>query len=391
MDFTTPQLIPTRPTLGELRPGQPADDGRPRVAAGVCHALLAFDIGLSVDLNDAERRLTALTQRETIAHRRRAPQYFEFKPAPLRITAAADPISLGRYATHSTLDLVLYDFGAASVAFAIPIAGPLSDLLALANDLSDNPRLLAAARGFVEQTLRAIAPAVSKPCIAPFVEDYAIYQIERLEPAVDPARLIAEHGGILSQILRAESEPLSRPEVDEALSCRMSFRPDDMSILDWNAALLFDRDATDIRAVLEYSNVELLEMRYLDDQLDRALDEASAAFAKQSWRRLTSRAADLRKVAELQMDAAMLFEGVNNALKLLSDQYLARLYRLASQRLHLADWDASILRKLSTLESIYAKIADQQSARRMELLEWIIIILIAVSIGLPFIPGLPGH
>jgi uncharacterized Rmd1/YagE family protein len=53
--------------------------------------------------------------------------------------------------------------------------------------------------------------------------------------------------------------------------------------------------------------------------------------------------------------------------------------------------DASILRKLQTLESIYEKMADQAATQRMEILEWIIIILIAVSILLPFVPGLPGH
>jgi uncharacterized Rmd1/YagE family protein len=84
-------------------------------------------------------------------------------------------------------------------------------------------------------------------------------------------------------------------------------------------------------------------------------------------------------------------KGVNNALKLLGDQYLARVYRLVSQRFHLAEWDASILRKLQTLESIYEKLADQATSHRMEVLEWIIIILIAVSILLPFVPGMPRH
>ena len=37
------------------------------------------------------------------------------------------------------------------------------------------------------------------------------------------------------------------------------------------------------------------------------------------------------------------------------------------------------------------KLADQTGNRRMEVLEWIIIILIAVSIILPFIPGFPGY
>ena len=93
----------------------------------------------------------------------------------------------------------------------------------------------------------------------------------------------------------------------------------------------------------------------------------------------------------MQVDSAILFEGVNNALKLLGDQYLSRVYRVVSQRFHLAEWDAGILRKLNTLESIYDKLSDQTTNRRMELLEWIIIVLIALSMALPFLPWGYGH
>ena len=76
---------------------------------------------------------------------------------------------------------------------------------------------------------------------------------------------------------------------------------------------------------------------------------------------------------------------MNNTLKLLGDQYLARVYRLVNKRFHLEDWDASILRKLQTLESIYEKISDQAVNRRMEILEWVIIILIAAEIAIGFL------
>jgi len=85
------------------------------------------------------------------------------------------------------------------------------------------------------------------------------------------------------------------------------------------------------------------------------------------------------------VDNAVLFEGVNNTLKLIGDQYLARFYRVVNRRFHLGEWDASILRKLQTLESIYEKISVQASNRRMELLEWVIIFLIAFSIVLELI------
>jgi uncharacterized Rmd1/YagE family protein len=84
------------------------------------------------------------------------------------------------------------------------------------------------------------------------------------------------------------------------------------------------------------------------------------------------------------MDSAVLFEGVNNAIKLIGDQYLARVYRLAAKRFHLAERDEAIERKLRTLESLYDKMANEAAARRMEILEWIVIILIAVSIVIPF-------
>ena len=72
-------------------------------------------------------------------------------------------------------------------------------------------------------------------------------------------------------------------------------------------------------------------------------------------------------------------------MKLLGDQYLARVYALIKRRFHLDEWDGSILRKLETLESIYEKISDQAANRRLEILEWVIIFLIAASIALELI------
>jgi hypothetical protein len=81
----------------------------------------------------------------------------------------------------------------------------------------------------------------------------------------------------------------------------------------------------------------------------------------------------------LQLESAVLFEQVTNALKLVGEQFLARVYRVASQHFRLAEWDVSIGRKLATLDSIYAKTADRAARRRLEVLEWIIIVLIALS------------
>jgi plasmid maintenance system killer protein len=77
---------------------------------------------------------------------------------------------------------------------------------------------------------------------------------------------------------------------------------------------------------------------------------------------------------------------VNNALKLFGDQWLARLHQSATHRLHIDDYERSVLRKLETLDSIYGKLRDRQVQVRAELLELVIIVLIALE-GLVLLRG----
>jgi hypothetical protein len=357
---------------------------------GVCHALYAYDVGLSIDLAECERLIDTLKQREPVKHKHRAPEaYLDPASRPLRVPREASPIVVGRHQTQPLFDMVVHDFGAVTVNFGIDIVGPFGALQELGQLLYENDALRAASLKEIERLIEKIAPAVQKPNIAATVEDYVIYEVRATSPPVRVDDLVTQKRLPLAQLLRAEAAALSDEEVDDALSCRLSFGRDDLAIVDWNAAFLLDRDADDVRSVLELVNAELLEMRYLDRQLDERLERAYEAMVvreeREGWRFPSRPGSDLRRIARLQVDSAILFERINNALKLIGDQYLARVYRRASQRFHLQDWDATVQRKLQTLESIYQKLTDRISTRRLELLEWIIILLIAASILLSLI------
>src|SRR5205809_1197267 len=370
----------------------PEAHAEPAVQVGVCYALFAYDAGLAINLDESERRITALTQRAAIRHKRRAPRYFEYRPAPLRVTQEREVLAVGAFRTAPSVDAVLYDFGAVSVTYQIPLVGPLPPLITLAEELYERDVLRADSRRWVESLLAAIAPAVTRPGLTDFVETYVIFEIGAFSPPCAPAALYTTYAQEAARILRSERAALSDQEVDDAVGHRISFGSGDVTLIDWDAALIADRDAEDVRAVLEFGNVELLEMRSLDQQLDDALDESYETLSRRRyglWLPGSTRA-DLRRIGQLQVDNAVLFEGVNNALKLLGDQYLARVYRLVSDRFHLAEWDASILRKLQSLESIYQKLSDEAANRRTETLEWIVIVLIAVEILIPFVPRLVG-
>lgn len=392
----TPELNPATgvaagprvPAGTAAAPPQPA--GELVITRGVCSAFFAFDVGFAVDLNEAQRLLSqGAPQRETLKHSRRAPKYFEYQPAPVRVTRPARPVSIGRFTTAAVVEALVFDFGAVSISFTIPIEGPAGDLLGLSDGLYEHAELLAEAQRAAQELLKLLRPAITKPELAPFVEDYLVFDVDawRIEGGGETGlqAWLDANLPLAARILRSDTQKLSRQEVEDASSCRISYADNDAALIDWNAALLFGAEMQDVMAVLEFGNVELLEMRFLDDQLDRAMADAYEASQKRERLGFGGQGAGLRRIARLQVDSAILFEGVNNALKLLGDVYLSRVYRLAAVRLHLPEWDASIIRKLSTLESIYQKISDRQANRRIEVLEWIIILLIAFEVVMSFV------
>jgi hypothetical protein len=366
-------------------------DGRSslQINKGVCYALYAYDVGMSIDLEKCKSLITSGALNAGIRPHRRAPKYFDYRPTPLLVTQVITSRAISGYKTSGDVDLLLYDFGGVSVSYEIPFSGSLDTLRSISGELSESSALLDDSRARVENLLKATGGAVMRPHIADLVEDYAVFQIDDYHTAWSPEELYAKCAQDLAQILRAEHAVLSSQEVADAMACRISFSTDDVTMIDWASALIFDRDADDVRAVLEFANMELLEMRFLDHQLDDALDQSYEMIGKNTLLRnlLPGLAgASMRRISQMQVDGAILFERVSNAPKLLGDQYLARVYRLASQRFHLNEWNASILRKLDAIEGIYKQMHDRAASRRLEALEWIIVVLILLELVVPFLP-----
>src|SRR5262245_8623909 len=100
------------------------------IRRGICYAIYAFDVANSIDLDAAQLRIerTEPTERQTVHQKQRAPSYFEYRPAPLSVTFEAPGLPVAGFNTATAVELVMYDFGAISLSFAIPITGPFSNL-----------------------------------------------------------------------------------------------------------------------------------------------------------------------------------------------------------------------------------------------------------------------
>ena len=357
--------------------------------SGEAYIMFAFDIGFEVDLDAAAPLVHEATRKRVVRGRRPAPVWFDYSPAPLTLVLEGEPVALGDRATRPTIEMLVYDFGAALLTYRLALPGTIQELARLGVELYDHAALEADARARVQSVMSVIAPAIERPRLSDAVEDYAVFAITSWDQGASPEDIVRAHAPDLARAIEAESEPLSPEQTERALSGAMSYTPMDLAIVDWNGAILFDREPEDVIAVLQHANIELLELRYLDQELDAILDHADETLAALARSRLWPGFASgrmLTRFASVQTDAAVMFEGVNNAIKLLGNQYLARLYRLGAERLDLPSWQASVAHKLEATESLYAKMSDTTATRRLETLEWVIIILIAVSIVLPFTP-----
>ena len=87
------------------------------------------------------------------------------------------------------------------------------------------------------------------------------------------AELCATQGGRIAQIVRGETRSLSDGERNEILQSRISYYPNDLAVIGWNAAFLYDTEAGAETAIqlLEYANSQLLEFRHYDELLTREL------------------------------------------------------------------------------------------------------------------------
>lgn len=375
-----------------------AAPSHPVAAAGGASArvLIAFDVGVGIDLDLAARRL-AEASRAGLWHEggtSRRTGTFEYEPLPLRLASPAGSISVGGLAVAGEVEVTLFDFGSMSVHYRLPIPRELRILRAAMPALAGSEVLVVEARRRVEAILERLGDAVDRPSVAADAEDYVVLV---MPPEADrPASVESFDPQELAQLLRAEQGELSEEEVRDSTAERVSHGRSDLAVVDWHGALVIDAEPEPTVEVLEFANVQLLEFRHLDRQLDLALTQAYETL--RGGRRLggggglgwrwSAASRDWRRLARQQVEAALLYESIQNALKLVGDQSLARLMAATARRFHLHRWEASILRKLEVLESIYSKYSDSQAHRRAEVLEWIIIALIAFEVVFGLLPTL---
>jgi hypothetical protein len=341
--------------------------------------LLQFDVCEAIRL-DKLQELVSARKVDKPSMKHPAPGYVRYQRPP--VVVPAEPLVL-ESGEKLQGEIKYYDYGVLSVVFELPFSGDWEKLTGLASRWVWDIDFAAQATEIVRASLKRAAPALIKPYDEWLSEDYLIFHVREIAGSPSVTELIQQRGPRIAQVVRGDTGQLAESECNEVLQSRISYYSNDLAVIGWNAAFLYDTTSGAETAVqlLEYANSQLLEFRYYDDllteELERVytlLDKGTGILAR--WR-LARSATRLHTVL---LDVAELTEHADNAIKFLSDMFAARLYKLAALKVGVPDYKDLVTRKVRTAEELYRFMVDQFNQSRAFFLELTVVVILVVEL-----------
>ena len=350
--------------------------------------LLQYDVCEAIRL-DQLRKLISTRKVEPPNPKHPAPGYVRYQRPPV-----CEPVETLVLESGERLrgEIKYYDYGVLSVVFELDFSGGWEKLTGLASRWVWDVDFAAQATGIVRDRLERAGPTLVKPYNEWLSEDYLIFHIREVNGLSSVTDLIQQHGSRIAQVVRGDTGKLADSECNEVLQSRISYYANDLAVIGWNAAFIYDSTSGAETAIqlLEYANSQLLEFRHYDDLLTKELervyillDGGTGIFAR--WR-LARSATRLHTVL---LDVTELTEHADNAIKFLSDMFSARLYKLAASKVGVPDYKDLVTQKVRTAEELYRFMVDQFNQSRAFFLEVTVVIILVIELvflfrGKPF-------
>jgi hypothetical protein len=354
------------------------------IVRGFFRVLSFFDIGEALDLEKLRPLLGPSAVPHSPGFLHRTPEYAQAQNVPI-----LEPIGLITLATGEKLAAIIkyYWFGVVSVELSTPFECDFESFCPASSRWMNAPEVETCAEGLLRARLRQFQPALIKPSSKWLDEDYLVIDVQSAQDSLGrpltAAELLQSYGEQIAELVRGEVTPLSTPERDEILRSALSYHPNDLIVVGWAAALVYDKpEATSaVIDLLEYANTQLLEFRYYDELLTTLLSNVySSLEGHESLRarfRLSSRAGRLNR---LRLDIMDLAERTEYAVKFISDTYYARVYRLSSAKIGVDDYKTLVDEKLKTAGELYAFMVAEFNERRMFALEFVVAVLVLLDV-----------
>jgi hypothetical protein len=269
----------------------------------------------------------------------------------------------------------VYDIGAISLCFAYEDQdAESSTLVDTALPFAGQERLSSLFDTYLKNIGEILRPFLSDLSIeSDFYEDYTIYITNRIDESINPAIL-----------LNGENIRFSSQIHEEMARNTLSYTTDDLAILSWDSALLCNpENPTDLIDLIEYANVQVLELRYYDRlltrQMDKMYDDIEQADKLWRFKRMNKYHSIMAGLMENYAEISEITEKINNLIKATEDVYYARVYATTLKVLRISQWSESVERHIEVIHKNYSMLSEEVRIQHSNFLEWIVIILIALE------------
>ncbi len=334
-----------------------------------------YDIGREIDLDQLERELARSYFTARASFLRVNPKSIMMEDPPLMLKM--HEVSVEREGITFNLQVIarLYDIGAISLCFLF------EDHDAPSSSLEDTALLFARHEGisalfsiYLKNLGEILGPHITNLSIEPdFFEDYTIYITDRIDKSIDPVVLLSGE--------RTQFSPQMREEI---IRNSLSYTIDDVAILSYDSALLCNPETpTDLIDLIEFANVQVLELRYYDRVLTRQMakmyDDMEQADRMPRFRRMRQYHAIMSQLMESYAEISEITEKVNNLIKVTEDVYYARVYATVLKVMRSSQWSESVDRKIEVIHENYSMLSEEVRIQHSNFLEWVVILLIAME------------
>ncbi len=216
-------------------------------------------------------------------------------------------------------------------------------------------------------------------------EEYALAIVAGYDGA---AEQFLSHEREIVRFLKSEPLPLHKNEIAHALQNQITYGENDLVIIDWDGAFVFQQNGKidSIVDLLQFANLHLIQYRMLDEDLSRRLKRIDALIRTKAishvvfWNRELARV--YKEIIRMRATSIVEFDAIIREIKLIGDWYSARLYETAARKFKLEGWRYSIKEKLATAEDAYGivsqnfRISKEHFFELMLQLGWFTLILL---------------
>jgi hypothetical protein len=344
------------------------------------HVLRQIDVGDSIDLERAAKTFEERARRADPS-KVAAGTGVVLRSEPLELTL--DRADVGPFGAD--VRARLFDFGVVAIRFTISISEtPGVALVDFAGRLAEASGSFDAKareiwRQLAGEIAKAIVPWEEREAVQ-LMEDFTVFVLASVPHGDMPPEAVLAH--LLSGEPRERK--LAPAMVQELMRRAIRYYEDDLVIVDYDGAVIIDQDdGTKLVDIFEVASAQLLELRFYEGMLSRALQKllhdvrmarTAVWLLRSPFRQLAHRA------AVLALELGELSDRLERAITLKGDTYSVQVYREAASRFRLAEADASVQEKMQTIGRVSEVLGHEIHTRRDLLLEVLVILLIAFEV-----------